>query len=60
MAHHPYLAFFVALLEGLVIEAAVFYGLHKIFPKVNGEVWFLAGAFIFMAWFFLCTLAGMV
>jgi hypothetical protein len=58
--HDPYIAFVVMLLEGLLIEVAVFFGLHKIFPKVPGEVWFLAGAFVFMGWFFLCTLTGMV
>jgi hypothetical protein len=59
-SHHPYITFVLALLEGLLIEVAVFYGLHKLLPKVPGEIWFLAGAFLFMGWFFLCTLGGMV
>jgi len=48
------------LLVGALVEVAVFYGLHKIFPRVPGEVWFLTGIFVFMGWFFFCTLGGMV
>jgi hypothetical protein len=57
--HDPYIGFAAMLLVGVLVEVAVFYGLRKMFPKVPVEVWFLTGTFVFMAWFFLCTLAGM-
>jgi len=60
LIHDPYIGFTVMLLMGALFEVPIFYGLHKMFPKVPGEVWFLIGTFFFMGWFFLCTLSGMV
>jgi hypothetical protein len=52
--------FYIGLFEGLVVAVAIAYGLHKLFPKVPGEVWFLVAAFMFMGWYFLLAIAGSV
>jgi len=52
--------FYIALLEGLVIVAGIAYGLHKLFPKVPSELWFLLAAFLFVGWFMPMAIGGSV